>query len=361
MALIRLSPLQLRAYQFLREGFSESQVAEKLHVSRSTILRLASRCVAEGFLIRTTTLKPFMFGPGPRANEADLFAVSQKPNQSAADGVACCGTTAKGGQDATSIRTAKTHHVKVHFEVEKIGDLEEIKFKQDGVEYRTPFLKDAPKEYRGGLKRTYGKLDCPFGKLTIELEENPKSKCSRLFVHLPEIDHTAEQLQNDDWIRLYMELGQSVGNWIQKWGGWKLGLMEISANWEPHHGVSYPEFSDVISKHYAKNGAGDVWTSTSPPGHSELETSSAAKAVMLIEMPDRVAHMEKGNIDLKGEVYELKVTISDLIGMVKHLAEVEEKAIQVITADVEARNGNGIIKEPEYKPQHDGTPAPGYG
>lgn len=358
MALVRLSPLQLKAFALLREGYAESAVAQRLGVRRSTVYRIASKCIREGFLVRSTKVKPFLYEPGPRVKEAQLFAVSRSAEQTAADDVSSCGTTVTPVSAETSnVKTAKTHHVKVRFQVDKIGDRGLLRFKHKGVEYDTPFLEQEPKRYRGDVERTYGKLQCPLGSLSIELEESP-GKGTRLFIHLPEINHTAEQLRSDEWIKLYMELGQGVGNFIQKWGNWKLGLMEISADWEVHHGVDFPAFKDIISKHYAKSQDGTVWLSTSPPGSSEIETSDAAKAVMLVEMPDRIAKLEGQDINLKGEVYELEVTVLRVIRAFESLAELEKKEIELRTAEVKSR-----IPEPtdqEYRPEKTRGLSPGY-
>lgn len=358
MALVRLSPLQLKAFGLLREGYAESAVAQRLGVRRSTVYRIASKCIREGFLVRSTKVKPFLYEPGPRVKEADLFAVSRSSKATTAADVSTCGTGVNHVSTETSqVKTAKTHHVKVKFQVDKVGDTGSLSFEHEGVHYKTPFLEQPPKQYRGGVQRTYGKLDCPFGRLSIELEESP-GKGTRLFVHMPELNLTAAQLESDEWIKINMELGQSMGNFIQKWGGWKLGLMEISADWQPHHAVDFPAFKDVISKHYAKSQDGTVWLSTSPPGSSEIETSDAAKAVMLVEMPDRIAKLEGQDINLKGEVYELKATVLEVIRAIESLAEVEKKEIELRTAEIKAKIPE--TADQEYRPEKARGPSPGY-
>ena len=328
---VSVTALQKRVFMALREGKAASKVAADEGVSRGTISRIASKLVEDGFLTLETTVKPYLYGQGPRAAELDKIAVFEKRKHSAANDVAVHATGVTDASNTTSrVHTGRVHHCRVVWNVSKIGDKEVLHFKDDNVRYELPFLEKTPYNTHNGVIRTKGKLNTPYGEVSVELVETPKK--TLFHAHIPEMDLPDEQIVNGEWKRLCEGKGQEIGNFIQKWGGWKLGLMELCPNWTPHFGFHDPRlFREAIRNYTAKNSDGSVWFSGSE-GRAELETSKPEYASIMVDVP--------------GSMYELKVQIQELVNMVHLLVEGQKRMVELEALRLErevAQNG-GVPK-----------------
>ena len=318
MSLVRVSPLQKKVYLRLREGKAQSLTANELGITRATICKIARRLVFEGFLTKETTVKPYLYGDGPRAKEFDQIAVSEAVNHSANNGVATYGTSVKPVAKATQqVQTAKVHHCKVRWIVNKVGDKEGVIYKAGNVVYELPFLDKSPYLSRRNVIRTKGKLNTPAGEVSIELEETPTR--IRLYAHIPEEDLPEDMITSGEWKTRCEAKGQEIGNFIQKWAGWGLGLMELCPAWTPHFAIHDPRILREELRNYTSMNAGrDVWTSGSE-GRAELETSRPEYVSVMVDMP--------------GKLYELKLQVTELLEIVNLL----KQGVQGI-AEVEAIN-----------------------
>lgn len=316
IGLVRLTPLQAKVGAGLREGRAQSLIAKEHGISRPTVSKIARKLVSEGFLTQETTIKPYLYGNGPRAKELDQIAVSEVLTHSAKNGVATYGTSVKPVSKATrQVNGARVHHCKVRWLVNKIGDRERLVFKDGNVVYELPFLDDKPYLNRRNVSRTKGVLSTPVGKVSVELEETPNQV--RLYAHIPEEDLPEDMITNGEWKDRCEAKAQEIGNFVQKWGHWQLGLMELCPDWVPHFAVHDPRIlRDELRNYTSQNAKGDVWTSGSE-GRAELETSRPEYVSVMVDMP--------------GKLYELKMQVSQMLEVLEMLS-----AGQVRMAEIEA-------------------------
>lgn len=320
MSLARVSPLQKKVYLGLREGKAQSMIAKGTGITRGTICKIASRLVSEGFLVKSTSVKPYLYADGPRAKELDQIAVSEAVNHSAKNGVAAYGTGVKPVSPATcQINTSKVHHCKVRWLVHKVGDKERVIFKDGNIVYELPFLDKTPYLSRRNVSRTKGKLNTPVGSVSLELEET--SNQTRLYAHIPEEDLPEEMITNGGWKKRCEAKAQEIGNFIQKWGRWELGLMELCPDWIPHFAINDPRILGEELKNYtSQNAKGDVWTSGSE-GRSELETSRPEYVQVMVDMP--------------GKLFELKLQVAELVQIVEMLKQGVQGMAEIETIKLE--------------------------
>jgi hypothetical protein len=331
---IRLSEEQRRVFQMLREGVAQSLVRKRMGLRSGTVSKIASRFVRDGYLARVTTVRPYLYGDGPKVQELDRIIVTRQasgPSSAEASNHATGVTQVSPGSFVH--RSVKGHHVKVKFKVEKLGDTDEIRVRhEDGRMTSLPFLEQRPYLERNGVKRTKGVLHCPPGTLSVELEERPSGELW-FYVHLPEFQLTRQQLESDDWKEAYKVMGLEAGNWVQRHAGWKLGLLEFT-DWKPHFASEDPRIlQTIVGKFTAQNHDGSVWTSDSED-RRELETSRPQLASIICDLP--------------GAVYELKLTVGEILQVLEMMLEAEEKVAEVealrIQRETNALGMNGISK-----------------
>jgi hypothetical protein len=290
---------------------------------------MARKLVAEGYLTRETGIKPYLYGQGPRASELDAIAVFEQKKQSASSDVAVYGTGVTTTSSTTRrVHTGRVHHCKVRWRVSKIGDKEVIHYHDGNVVYELPFLDKSPYLNRRGVIRTKGRLNTPIGEVSVELEET--SDKAHFYAHIPEMDLPEEDITNGKWKVLCDSKGQEIGNFIQKWGGWKLGLMELCPNWKPEFGFHDPRlFRNALENFTARSKAKDVWLSGSE-GRAEIETNKPEYASIMVDVP--------------GSMYELKIQIQELVGMIHMLVDGQKGMVELEALRLErevALNGGG--------------------
>ena len=326
----RLTELQSRIYCLLREGRSQSYVSRVLKVHKGYVSRVARLLVKEGYLNPETEQRPFLYGPGPRAAELDRLIAARRAQGSLNDEVACDGRGVREvAKNTSAARTVNVHHVKVRFVVLKIGDKEFMRVKHEGAVYNLDFLEKDPYFSHNNVIRTKGVLHCPLGQLTVELEEAPSK--AQLYIHLPESELTPESVQSGEWKRIYETIGQEAGNWVQKWAGWELGLMELCPSWKPHFAVHDPRIlRHVIAKSTAQNTDQSVWLSDSQ-GKAEFETHREELAGVIVDLP--------------GAVYELQLVVSELTRVLRATIENEEHLAELAVLRQQREvGGNGVMK-----------------
>lgn len=304
---VRLTDAQRRVYLLLREGCAQSLVVKRTGLPKGTVSKIASKLVREGFLERVTDIQPYLYGDGPRSKELDKIVVAQQLSESANGEVSTNGTGVKQvSPEAARVNLVRSHHIKVRFLVEKIGDSEILRVKQDELTLDVPFLEKAPYfDYRS-VRRTKGTLSFPGGRYSVELEEGPKA--TWFYIHLPELQLTKEEVEG--WQKTYSEKAQHAANFIQKWGGWRFGLMEFCERWKPHFSTEDPRFlQQLVGKLGAKNHDGSVWLSDSE-GRRELETSDPELAQVIVSFPE--------------EVLELRTRVTNIIQILKLMIEADE-------------------------------------
>lgn len=324
---VDVTDLQLKVFIHLRMGKAQAQAAQDIGISRGAVSRMARKLVAEGYLTRETSIKPYLYGQGPRASELDAIAVFAEKKVSAANDVAVYGRGVTTTSPTTSrVHTGRVHHCKVRWRVSKIGDKEIINYHDGNVFYELPFLEKTPYLKRRGVTRTKGRLNTPIGEVSVELEETDHK--TNFYAHIPEMDLPEEDIANGRWKALCDAKGQEIGNFIQKWGGWKLGLMELCPNWKPEFGFHDPRvFRNAIENYTARNGAGDVWFSGSE-GRAELETNKPEYASVMVDLP--------------GSMYELKLQVKELVGIITMLVEGQKGMAEIEAVRLErelAQNG----------------------
>ena len=315
ISLVRVTPLQKKVYIGLREGKAQSLIARENGIPRGTVSRTARMLVTEGYLVRETKVKPYLYGDGPRAKELDAIAVSEVIATSAKNGVSCYGTGVKPvSQETSQVNTAKVHHCKVRWQVSKVGDREVIIYRDENILYELPFLSKTPYLSRRNVQRTKGTLNTPIGKVSMELEETPNQ--IRLYAHIPEEELPEQMITNGEWRHRCEVKGQEIGTFVQKWGGWKLGLMELCPNWSPHFAIHDPRIlRDELNSRTVQNAAKDVWTSGSE-GRAELETSRPEYVSVMVDMPGKL-------YELKLQVTQIGEILDTLIGNEAKFAELE--------------------------------------
>ena len=252
--------------------------------------------------------KPIIYGQGPRALELDSLIAARRAPASSKAGVHHNGTSvSEVSPKHAKVNLSRAHHIKVRFRVEKVGDQELLRIKDNGSSFEIPFLEERPYfDYRS-VQRTKGRLIFPGGICSVELEEGPSGKW--LYLHLPELELTKEQRQ--DWEQLYAAKAQEGANFIQKYGGWKLGISEFCNRWKPHFSSEDPRIlQQIVGKLIAKSSSGDAWLSDSE-GRRELEASTPELAQIIVNLPE--------------EVLELKLRVANLIEVLKMMEEAEEK------------------------------------
>ena len=317
MKTVHLTELERKVYELLRSGAAQSLVVKETSIRKGTVSKIASRFVRDGFLSRVTSIQPFMYGDGPRSKELDNIIVTKAVSRSSSAEVSRHATGVNQVSPGNLLsRTVNGHHVKVKFRVEKLGDTEEIRVHlENGATVGLPFLERRPYLERNGVKRTKGVLRCPPGELSVELEERPSGELW-FYVHLPQLQLTREQLETDDWKEAYKVMGIEAGNWIQRHAGWKLGLLEFT-DWKPHFASEDPRIlQTIVGKFTSQNQDGSVWTSDSE-GRRELETSKPQIASVICDLP--------------GAVYELKLTVGEIIQVLGLMVVAEEKIAEVET------------------------------
>lgn len=334
MKSIRLTDEQQKVYLLLREGNAQSLVAKKTGMRRGTICKIASRLVRDGYLTRVTTVRPFMYGDGPKASELDRVIVARQVSNPSPDEVSNHATGVSQVSPGSFVhRAVKGHHVKVKFRVDKLGDTDEIKIRRDdGMSVSFPFLEQRPYLQRNGVKRTKGVLSCPPGDLSVELEERPSGELW-FYVHLPELQLTRQQLESDEWKEAYKVMGLEAGNWVQRHAGWKLGLLEFT-DWKPHFASEDPRIlQTIVGKFTSKNHDGSVWTSDSE-NRRELETSKPELASIICDLP--------------GAIYELKLEVGEILQVLEMMIMAEEKVAEVeasrLQREMNALGMNGVTK-----------------
>lgn len=286
--------------------------------------------VREEYLNRETDRRPFLYGPGPRSAELDRIMAKKRTFRSANDEISCNGRSVREiSKDVYARRVVNVHHVKVRFLVHKIGDKEFMTVKHEGAVYRVDFLEKEPYLSHNNVTRTRGRLFCPVGELSAELEETPRK--IHLYLHLPELELTPEAIQSGEWRTIYEHAGQQAGNWLQKWAGWKLGLMELCPNWKPHFASHDPRIlRQVVARSAAQNSDKSVWLSDSQ-GKAEFETSRMELANVIVDLP--------------GAVYELQLIVSELSMVLKATIENEEHLAELAVLRQQREvAGSGVVK-----------------
>lgn len=323
--LIGLSEARLRIYKLLREGQSQAQVCHVTELPKTTVLKAARWFVAQGFLVQIGGKKPYIYGAGPRAGELDAIVVTRGAHPSATNGVHHDATSVtKVSPTRDSVNFVRSHHIKVRFRVEKIGDMELLRIKDNGSSVDLPFLEPRPYLDYHNVRRTKGKV--PYGKETLSVELEESSAATWFYVHLPELKLTKQELP--DWETRYSAMGQQVANFVQKWGGWQLGMMEFCTAWKPHFSTEDPRILEQIAgKLSGKNHDGTVWLSDSE-GRRELETSRPEYASVIMALPE--------------EVYELRLRVSNLLELVKMLVEADEDLAKLEASRIE-KEGVGYL------------------
>lgn len=326
---VDVTTLQQKVFIHLRMGKAQAQAAQDIGITRGAVSRITRKLVADGYLTKETTVKPYLYGQGPRASELDAIAVFAEKKVSASNDVAVYGTGVTTTSPTTSrVHTGRVHHCKVRWRVSKIGDKERINYHDGNVVYELPFLDKVPYLKRRGVSRTKGRLNTPIGEVSVELEETADK--THFYAHIPEIDLPEEDITNGRWKDLCDAKGQEIGNFIQKWGGWKFGLMELCPNWKPEFGFHDPRlFREAISNYTARNAKGDVWFSGSE-GRAELETNRPEYASIMVDVP--------------GSMYELKMQIRELNEMIHMLVDGQKGMVELEAIRLErevAQNGGG--------------------
>jgi len=318
MSVIRLTPAQRRVYKLLREGCAQSQVVQTTRLPKGTVSRIASKLVERGFLIRITDVQPYLYGEGARSKELDLLIASESVSTSSSDEVSRYATSVKQVPPRNrSVATVRAHHVKVRFLVEKIGDMEYLQIREDGNLIKLPFLEPRPYLNRRNVSRRKGKILVNAETFSVELEET--SGHTYLYLHLPELNLTVEQL--DEWEELYAAKAQQVANFIQKWGHWRFGLMEFCARWKPHFATEDPRIlQQIVGKATAKSSTGHTWLSDSE-GRRELETDTPRIATAIVQLPEKVVQME--------------VRIDHLIKILEMIVKAQELEAQIELSNIE--------------------------
>jgi predicted transcriptional regulator len=321
---IRLTDGQQRVYILLREGNAQSLVARKIGYRKGTVSKMASRLTEQGFLTRVTDKQPYLYGDGPRSKELDKVIDFKRVSKSASDEVSAHDTSVGNlSPETQAVRTVLSHHVKIRFKVEKLGDTDVIRVKdlETGAFLEAPFLNHAPYLDHNNVRKTKGKLLFSGSELSVELEETPS--CTWFYVHLPKISLTRDELKSGKWEEIYKRIGQETGNYLQKWAGWKLGLMELCPNWKPHFASEDPRIlNNIVSRASAKNHNGSVWTSDSE-GRRELETSDPEYAQIIVSIPEAL--------------YELKLEMKDLVEITSMIKAAVENLARAEALEIEER------------------------
>jgi hypothetical protein len=321
-----LTDEQRRVYLLLREGCAQSLAAKRTGLLKGTVCKIARKLSREGFLERVTDVRPYLYGAGPRSKELDRLIVARKVSTSTPSEVSTNATSVKQVSPETShVRTVRTHHVKVRFKVEKIGDMEQLSTKDGDLD----FLEKGPYYDYRSVKRTKGRLHHPGGVCSVELEEGPSK--TWFYIHLPEREMTSEEVPG--WEERYSKLAQDAANFIQKWGGWKFGLMEFCNRWKPHFSTEDPRIlQQIVGKVTAANHDRSTWLSDSED-RRELETSDPEYAQIIVSIPEAL--------------YELKLEMKDLVeitSLIKTAVENLTRAEALELEDRAAGEGLGIGK-----------------
>jgi hypothetical protein len=306
MGILRLSEQRSRIYGLLREGKSQAKIAQITGIGKTTVLKAARWFVKEGFLTTITKEKPYTYDEGPRVKELDNLIASRRATPPAEDGVHHHATSVREVSPAHSkVNTSLAHHIKVRYRVEKIGDMGLLKVKDNGTSCEIPFLDERPYFDYHGVRRTKGALMFQGGVCSVEFEEGPSA--TWFYIHLPELELTPEQL--NEWEQIYSKKAQEASNFIQKWGGWKFGLMEFCTRWKPHFSTEDRRILErIVGKLSASSASGNVWFSDSE-GRRELEASKPELAQIIVALPE--------------EVYELKLRMGSLLEILKMMEEAD--------------------------------------
>ena len=276
--------------RLLVEGLSQSQIAATKGYGKSTICQAASWLEGQGFISKLTKGTPRLYGPGPRYNivreiveriGSETSTLTEMPAH--ATGVT------RISKSTYKVNTLTSHHIKARARVEKIGDREYLCVGEGGERVRMPFLESAPYLDHNNVQRYRGSLTIGGERFSMELEETIRR--STLYVHLPSRELT--QAEAPGWKRIFTEIAQRAFDFVTKWGGWKLGEVELCKNWKPHFAS---EESRLLG--YRLNGItasspdGSVWLSNSG-GSREIETSEPEYAQFICSLPESYLDMSR--------------------------------------------------------------------
>jgi hypothetical protein len=304
MSRLRASETRRKVYALLIEGKSQSSIAKTLGLSKASISDHALRLVKQEAISPIPgTRNPILYEKGPRGGELDALILGASKEVSKEFYARGVNPAPKNAAPLTEVKTAKVHHLKFRAEVIKEGD--------------TQFLK--PYFDRRGVTRSKGRVEWNGKKIAVEHETT--AKLNRFYVHAPEMDLTADELESYEDRAAHV--AQDILNHISKVHGWRFGFPELT-NWQHHIAVESPAtVGGLAEKFYMKSEDGKSWLSNSQ-GRPEHEFSDVEQAKIMLELP--------------GEVLELRTTIKELHTDLAALVEVlttAKTAIQQV-AEIES-------------------------
>jgi hypothetical protein len=296
---------ELRIYGLAIEKVPQAIIAKTLSISTSKVSRTISKLRGEDYLREEIDKGVKIYKKGEKSKILDRLIANR---QLQIDARSVMPIAPNADQNLIIV-----HHLLYRLSVVKEGALDRIVEVDDkGREVPHRFLQPESKYHN----REVFKGQVPYADEWVTVKYERTAKRRYLYVYIPEIRQTPEEVRAKKWDEMAKTVCMDISKYVQRWGGWQLGLPEIVEKWKPHFAFRSQVFKNFSDLMFTKSQDGQVWLSDSE-GTTELEASDPEIGALLVELPGQVIRI---SMDMK-EVKTALMAMSDAIMASRKLNE----------------------------------------
>ena len=222
-------------------GMCVTSIAQKLVISKQAIDKHAKSRERDGIISRMPgALSPVLYKRGPRSNTLDVIIINQEStihdgnvsvnHDRLTDDAPSADAIPDPSPPISEPATCRVHiNGRVIFQVLRQGDMGAIRIpRPDDRELKVRIFESDPYLDQNGVQMWKGSIPYDGGQVSVQYLESAKRKI--LYVWPPQCELVPEQFKQAPEI---MEArAQEAVNILQKYGGWKLGLLQFQGKIE---------------------------------------------------------------------------------------------------------------------------------